>query len=450
MSEPRAVPTEVAADDSADMDSSDGCPIASVLSAYNSSLSKSDQKLLKQLSSFEKNGLNLYRYQPLMWGPDGAIHYSTKNKDKQTLLKEPKMEEILSLIKQEQLRNTLNHFPIDLPLNPIQVIDIENGNASTDPRFLLPLFYQLLSNQSLVKCQKFVSFGCLSYAIACLSSQCPDMRCLAYCVLSRFYTHLETATFPKDRFLWIAIIDCIRAGIPSENSRLTSLIAVFLIRIIDVLLHPNDKLYQSVRRFLVNSPTINYNVLPEFYQNINSSDIEIQKRLQRFVISWICDGIKTEDDVRLCLKRNVYSEMITLFDSDLSDNQNKLLILEVIKRTSGHRLGAKVLTTEKGLFCWLKQTLLNHSKDSAIVDHIQQIVQIVWQTINLNSNSDDISNNCLYPSFHYEVVDILRSIVEQRPKCDKKLLLLSNILSQKLITGQNTPFIDQIPLYFFN
>lgn len=417
--------------------------VAIVLSAYNSSLSRSDQKLLKLLSTFEKNGLNLYRYQPFMWGIKGAIHYSIKNKEKQTLLKEPKMEQILSLIDQNKMRYTLNHFPIDLSLQPTQVIDISDGHSATDPRFLLPLFYQLLSNQSLVKCHKFVSYGCMSYAISSLSSLCPDMRCLAYCVLSRFHSHLETASFPKDRFLWIALIDCIRAGIPSENSRLTTSITVFLIRIIDVLLHPNDKLYQSVRKFLVNRPTINYKSLPQFYSNLNSSDIETNKRLQRFIISWICDGIRTEEDVKLCLKMNVFSGLMTIFDSNLSDPQNKSLILETLNRTCALPLGAKVLTTEKALFCWLKQIVLS-DKDSLFVDQIWRIVRTVWLTFAQNTNSEDI-----YPSFHYEVIDVLRVIVEQRPECDKNQLLVSNILSQNSIAKQNRSFIDQISNHFF-
>ena len=37
--------------------------ISLILSAYNLSMTKSDQKLLTLLSVFERNGLNLYRFQ---------------------------------------------------------------------------------------------------------------------------------------------------------------------------------------------------------------------------------------------------------------------------------------------------------------------------------------------------------------------------------------------------
>ena len=395
--------------------------IAIVLSAYNLSLAKTDQNLLKLLSFMEKNGLNLYRFQPFLWGVNGAIHYSIKNKQKETLLKEPKMEQILSSINENQLKNTLNQFPIDLTLSPIQVIDVQDGQELTDPRFLLPLFYQLLSNQSLVKCHKFVSYGCLSYAIGGLSSLCDDMRCLAYSVLSRFHSHLQMASFPKDRFLWIAIIDCIRSGVTEDNIRLKSLISVFLIRIIDVLLHPNDKLYETVRKFLMSRPTVHFNVLPDFYTNLFSSDNETHKRLQRFIISWICDGLRTEEDIKLCLKRNVFSDLFSLFDSDLSEEENRVLILKIFQRMSRQYMGAKVLCTENALFCWSKQTIFNltiDSNSSVIIEEIFKIIETVCQTLdvqNINQNSKQL----LYPSFCEELIDILENIIQLNPLSER-------------------------------
>ncbi|CAG2163901.1 unnamed protein product [Oppiella nova] len=363
--------------------------ISLILSAYNLSLNTCDQKLLKLLSYMETSGHNLHRYVPFLWGMNGAIHYSIKNKQKETLLKEPKMEQILSSINENQLKYTLNNFPIDLPLNPIQVVDVTDGYLLTDPRFLLPLLYNMLSNQSVVKCHKFVSYGCLSYAIASLSSRDADMRCLAYCVLSRFHSHLEVASFPNDRFLWLAIIDCVRSAITSDNMRIQSLISVFMVRIIDILLHPNDKLYDSVRHFLVNRPTIDLNVLPEFYQNLYSPDIETQRRLQRFVISWICDGLRTEDDIKLCLKRNVFRELMVLYDSRLTEDENQILILESLRRTCSHLKGAKVLCSENAFICWLRQTIYNikdQSNTSLIMDEMLAIIETIWLTISAESS----------------------------------------------------------------
>lgn len=399
-----------------------------LLSAYNSSMTKTDQQLLRLLSLMEKNGCNLYKYLPFLWGINGAIHYSIKIKDKSTLLKEPKMEEIFSAINENKLKFSLSNFVIDLNLNPIEIIDIRSAESQYDPRFLLPLFYHLLSSQSIVKCHKFVSFGALSYTIVCLSSSCHRMRALAYCVLSRFYEHLESATFPRDRFLWIALLDYIRSGITSDNIRLKSLIAVFIVRIIDILLHPNDKLYANVRQFFVSRPTLQLNVLPAFYDLINSPDFENHKRFQRFIISWICDGLRTEEDIKLCLKRNVFNEMLTYFDSPLSDDQNQVLILTLLGRTCALYLGAKVLCTENALFCWLKQTILNinnNSNASILIQEFYQIVCIIWETISnrhLAQNEDNSQTQYLfYPSFCYEIIDIFKVIVNISPESDKLL-----------------------------
>ncbi|CAG2106743.1 unnamed protein product, partial [Medioppia subpectinata] len=399
--------------------------IALILSSYNLSLNKCDQKLLKLLCHMETNGHNLHKYQPFLWGMNGAIHYSIKSMQKEALLKEPKMEQILSSINENQLKYTLNNFPIDLPLNPIEVIDASDSHYLTDPRFLLPLLYNLLSNQSVVKCHKFVSFGCMSYAIAGLSSRDQDMRSLAYSVLNRFHSHLEVASFPKDRFLWIAIIDCIRSGITEDNVRIPSLITVFMVRIIAVLLHPNDKLFNSVRNFLVNRPTIQLNVLPDFYQNIYSSDIETHKRLQRFVISWICDGLRSEEDIKLCLKRNVFRELMVLFDSCLTEAENQILILMALRRTCRHYKGVKVLCTENAFFCWLRQSLFNLNVESSdcqfLADEIFAILDTIWRTINGYNCSQD-SHQLLYPSFYYELIDTLRTVAEIKPQSDEKIV----------------------------
>jgi hypothetical protein len=148
-----------------------------LLSAYNSSMTKTDQQLLRLLSLMEKNGCSLYKYHPFLWGINGAIHYSIKMKEKSTLLKSPKMEEIFSAINENKLKFSLSNFPIDLNLNPIQIIDIRSAESQYDPRFLLPLFYHLLSSQSIVKCHKFVSFGALSYTnLWHLTIDCEDNK----------------------------------------------------------------------------------------------------------------------------------------------------------------------------------------------------------------------------------------------------------------------------------
>lgn len=79
-----------------------------------------------------------------MWGPSAVSFYSIHKKVTVSLLKQPRTEEILSLLEEEKMASSVLRFPLTLDL---QVVPVESASDESvyDPRFVLPLLYTLLS-----------------------------------------------------------------------------------------------------------------------------------------------------------------------------------------------------------------------------------------------------------------------------------------------------------------
>ncbi|KAG1651689.1 Nucleolar pre-ribosomal-associated protein 1 [Nymphon striatum] len=71
--------------------------------------------------------------------------------------------------------------------------EVDSFQDLYDPRFLFPLFSNLLAPENFVYFPKFIETGCLSYIFASLASYQTNMRSAAYHLLESFYMHLEGA-----------------------------------------------------------------------------------------------------------------------------------------------------------------------------------------------------------------------------------------------------------------
>lgn len=325
------------------------------LCGYGGTLSKNDQKLLHLFICLESKGYDLSLFQPIIWGDAIANFYSIK-KDNSQLLSKPKFDNVIELLDREIMKKSTTNFPINLELAYEKVDDAIATNDQYDPRFLLLAFYHLFSPHIFVKCHKFVTSGALSFCIAALSSECHRMRRLAYSVLARFYYYLDIATFPKDKYIWLGLLDCIRSGINKDNMKFSSIITTFFIHAIEIILHPNDILYSDIKSYLTNIRIFNTKELPKFYEKIHSSDYNLNRRYHLFILTWLTDGLKTNYDFEICHKRNVVHDLLLLFDSPLASDI-QFLILKFLQKCISTKLGFQVLFSEYCFSVWLSQTI---------------------------------------------------------------------------------------------
>lgn len=187
-----------------------------LLGGYFATTSCSDQTILTILYQYEINNISLEEFKPFIWGELAVTQYSIRQNLKYNLQRQPNTSQILELFDIAVIHNTLINFD---PKHSLTVLDlpelessqgvvskyvdfyteqkrlvIENKNnigVVYDLNFCLPLFSDLLSSNSLIKCYKFTRRGCLALVLLGLGSECNIIRQAAYNVLARFYFHLE-------------------------------------------------------------------------------------------------------------------------------------------------------------------------------------------------------------------------------------------------------------------
>lgn len=399
--------------------------------------------MLNLLSRLESSGISLQKYQPFVWGVNGAVFYASKHAQKLAFLKMPTIEEVFTGFEGKRLANALSSFPIHVTLSSpiVEVIPIEQLNfptATYDPRFLLSMFYHFLSGHAIIMCHKFIDYGALSYTIAALSSFCPRIRELAYQVLHRLHHHLECANYPQDRQLWTGLIEHIRSGLTEANQRIESVHTVFLVRAIEVLLKPLSPIFSSVRQFIISRQLrpYNYRSLPMFYRIclhlVSTSNMQTYAAFHKFALSWINDGLRSAADVRLCHRKGVFSDLLLLYNSPLCAAENRTLIMQVLTTLAQLPEGVQVLCFDCAIFAWLKHQLMSvpaiDVSQSTKKSLLYSLVSTLWETVYrvhlkkeeaaMASSGDSGEESpvateryIFYRAFGYELIDVLGRIV---------------------------------------
>lgn len=81
------------------------------LSAYEATLSESDQCLLQLLSMYESANVGFHAYRPYLWGKAAVAHYSVRSSIESTLWRQPHPREVLELFNENRIIHTIQHFP---------------------------------------------------------------------------------------------------------------------------------------------------------------------------------------------------------------------------------------------------------------------------------------------------------------------------------------------------
>ncbi|CAK9816187.1 Nucleolar pre-ribosomal-associated protein 1 [Anthophora quadrimaculata] len=358
------------------------------LAAYNATLTETDQYILLILQYYESNNFNIYEYRPYIWGNAAAIHYSVKGETHTVLWRQPSISQVLNLFEEDMVNNTIKHYPVDRDLKNN---DLCKTSDVYDPAFYLPLLCFLLSENNIVPCYKIVQSGALALTLAACSSNHSDIRMVAYTVIARYYIHLE-ASRAKAKLLWMRLIDALRYGIMSQQSKLTNvrlncLVSTFLARTSLIATHPLHPLYSALQAFLMAKPAMDINTIPELLQLFHSSDVEY-KAHRYWILENIRDGIKTENELDIAFRCVLFKMLLDFYISTLSDETTKKTILEIIDVTLKITKGSILLIESHGLLPWLLEVARNSYKYGP--RHIEIIVKIMDKLLNtiLNIKGD--------------------------------------------------------------
>ncbi|XP_014204938.1 nucleolar pre-ribosomal-associated protein 1 [Copidosoma floridanum] len=353
------------------------------LCAYNATLSKSDQFILKILQHYERNNMRFSDYAPFLWGKAAESHFGTEASLDTALYRERSISQILDQLVPETISRTIKFFPVARNLAG-DLVDVENADQIYDPAFYLAVFCSLLQDCNDVPCHKVVHKGGLALTIVACSSACDKIRLAAYTVLSRFYCHLQQlGKSAKEKLLWIHFIEALCNGTakleqPLEKIRLNGFIATFLARATNMMTQPLNPLYSPLHAFLMAKPALDLDIIPEFLPLFHSSEVEHLAH-RHWILEIIRDGFKDHEDMDIALKYLLFKMLFCYYNCILADDVTKKLILQTIRSATRLTRGCTILVNGYSLLPWLVNISVNLKKGDSesiacVIDIVNNII----------------------------------------------------------------------------
>ncbi|CAH0564314.1 unnamed protein product [Brassicogethes aeneus] len=432
-----------------------------LLSAYKATVGCCDKIILTLLQKYELNAetTQFYDYKPFLWDKAAVTHYSVRSSMENKLSRQPKMGDILDILQEQIIQNTIKTFPQDCPLqkNILEEHRVDfneesnaNGESCYDMSFLLPVFSQLLAPENQVQTYKFTRSGALGLTVAALSSHDEEIRKAACHVLSRFYIHMEARQSGKDNLLWIRYIEAVCKGAALlDGFQLNSFAAIFLARMSFVLTQPNHVMYLPMSQYLTAKPNLDFSTVPELYTYLHSCDINFAEH-RKFILELLRDGLRTEKDFTGFSKSMAFKLFSELYTSSLSNEDTKLLILDVIVRACRIPLGVKILCENHSLLSQLN-FMLQSKGNKEFNKKFLEILELIAGTL-LDQHSNTLIFNMLLKLLdgnqNTKLYDILTIIYNRFPALYddnffEKLIILSNDKFCKYIIKYGCDFINE-------
>ncbi|RZF38202.1 hypothetical protein LSTR_LSTR005563 [Laodelphax striatellus] len=393
--------------------------VPTFLSSYQATLSKTDQSLLELLQLYEKNGASVWDWRPCLWGSTAANYYSVRSKSVQPLWKQPRMAQVLNLLEDDIVMNTIKRFPLDRSLQACSRLEIENGEKVYDPAFLLPLIAHLLSAGADVQHWSMIKSGAFAIALASLASHSSDTRSAAYLVISRFHSHLSSGD--KDQQLWQNFINTIREGVVelgSDCPQLPTLCTTFLARSTLALSEVEHPLFSPLYNFFLAKPFFSFSSVPGFLELIHSNDVKYQDH-QEWILEVLRDGTRRKQDADLLFKCFALKILLNLYSFAYVSSAVKILILQLISSLALVREHGHTLAISYGLMPWMNRIL-----DNADGNEVTEIIKL------LNKFSH-------YKSCLVHIKLILVSLAERTVSPNDILVILKTLNSSKFLYAVN-------------
>ncbi|XP_068000598.1 nucleolar pre-ribosomal-associated protein 1 isoform X4 [Melanerpes formicivorus] len=374
--------------------------LAVLLGAYGATLSAADQKILLLLQLYEKNNQSLINSRILLWGPAAVEHHKTCKSLGKSLWQQPSTEEILCLLDQEKMMKTILSFPQHRRLLSSQdsfdevqksLYRDESVNSLDDfydPCFLLQLFCELTRPECVVACHKFVEVNALGLTVAALSSYDSNMRAAAYFVLASFRSHLEGARFrEKNQLLYL--LESVQNGIELPNLRFTFSLSLYIARVAQQILKPEDHMYIKVNRFLLSHQYLDLKKVPGFFQLFYTYEFESSTE-REWVLRFLGEGLRDKYCYNLYNYQKIFQIILSFFSSPLCDESSQSHILDILQNAAHVTSAAYELIRDQSLLTWIVHTLEKRFLENKLLNKIVSLLHTLWLT---NSGSKKKSKN---------------------------------------------------------
>ncbi|XP_039945802.1 nucleolar pre-ribosomal-associated protein 1-like isoform X3 [Hirundo rustica] len=155
------------------------------------------------------------------------------------------------------------------------------------------------------------------------------MRAAAYFVLASFRGHLEGARF-RERSQLLYLLDAVQNGIRQPNLRFTFSLTLYVARVAQQILKPEEHMYIKVNRFLLSHQYLDLRKVPGFFQLFYSFDFEY-KTEREWILRFLGEGLRDKHCYELYDYQRIFQVVLSFFNSPLCDEGSQSRILEILQ-----------------------------------------------------------------------------------------------------------------------
>ncbi|KAF9589226.1 hypothetical protein IFM89_020664 [Coptis chinensis] len=301
---------------------------------------------------------------------------------------------------------TILNFPFDriasnrpLSLKTLQLDDrtdmLQKSSASSvrlqryDPAFIMQLSIHCLS-MGYLEPLEFAGLGLPAIAFMSISSPDEGLRKVGYEALGRFKIALENCRNRKDVLRLRLLLTYLQNGIMEPWQRIPSITAIFAAEVSFILLDPSHSHYLTISKLLMRSPSVNLKCVPLF--NTMFWSISVNFKMDRlWILRLVHAGLNFNDDAHISIRKCLLETLLSFYASSLSDYQSKLLILQIVRKSSHLPVLVRYLVQECNLISWLSSVLsscskkLSNDEKSPVLTHIALLLEVVNDVISMRS-----------------------------------------------------------------
>ncbi|XP_039945794.1 nucleolar pre-ribosomal-associated protein 1-like isoform X2 [Hirundo rustica] len=148
------------------------------------------------------------------------------------------------------------------------------------------------------------------------------MRAAAYFVLASFRGHLEGARF-RERSQLLYLLDAVQNGIRQPNLRFTFSLTLYVARVAQQILKPEEHMYIKVNRFLLSHQYLDLRKVPGFFQLFYSFDFEY-KTEREWILRFLGEGLRDKHCYELYDYQRIFQVVLSFFNSPLCDEGSQI------------------------------------------------------------------------------------------------------------------------------
>lgn len=226
-----------------------------------------------------------------------------------------------------------------------------------------------------------------------------------------------------------------RGAVTLSNNKLNAFTAIFFARASLILTQPYHVMYIPLSNYLVAKSSLNFNTIPELYTLLHSNDVHFKEH-RIFLLNVLKDGLKSKEDFEVALRSMAFKLVLELYDSCLSEDVAKILILNCLTNATKIPYAVDLLCSSYGLLPWL-----HHRVKFLTGDDINKLLPVFISILR-----NIVKNKTRTVDVDYVACIISHVLDEHLSVVTKESVLLSILDTVSTIFAETPQFLSEVRL----